>query len=169
MISGWSKISGTFRSCVRCPFYSENSSLFLSPLCHYFGSGRLLVGLRWWNSVREDGTNEWVFESLEDLSELSNFDSRVFWLSLYGACVMWILLLLIGVLRLQFDHIPIVAAALALNFANVVGYTKCSNSAKARLQAIMEQGRSLNSSAMSSLQNSSIRNLLFSYFIGATK
>ena len=28
-------------------------------------SGRLLVGLRWWNEVREDGTNEWLFESLE--------------------------------------------------------------------------------------------------------
>ncbi|KAJ2895037.1 Golgi apparatus membrane protein tvp23, partial [Coemansia aciculifera] len=26
-------------------------------------SGRLLVGLRWWNEVREDGTNEWIFES----------------------------------------------------------------------------------------------------------
>ena len=28
-------------------------------------SGRLLVGLRWWNEVREDGTNVWVFESKE--------------------------------------------------------------------------------------------------------
>jgi len=28
-------------------------------------TGRLLVGLRWWNDVKEDGTNEWVFESLE--------------------------------------------------------------------------------------------------------
>ena len=26
-------------------------------------SGRLLVGLRWWNEVKEDGTNVWVFES----------------------------------------------------------------------------------------------------------
>jgi len=26
-------------------------------------TGRLLVGLRWWNEVREDGTNYWVFES----------------------------------------------------------------------------------------------------------
>lgn len=28
-------------------------------------SGRLLVGLRWWNEVKPDGSNEWIFESLE--------------------------------------------------------------------------------------------------------
>lgn len=26
-------------------------------------SGRLLVGLRWWNEVKEDGSNVWIFES----------------------------------------------------------------------------------------------------------
>lgn len=26
-------------------------------------SGRLLVGLRWWNEIQEDGSNQWVFES----------------------------------------------------------------------------------------------------------
>ena len=25
--------------------------------------GRLLVGLRWWNDVKDDGSNVWVFES----------------------------------------------------------------------------------------------------------
>lgn len=26
-------------------------------------SGRILVGLRWWNEVKEDGTSTWVYES----------------------------------------------------------------------------------------------------------
>jgi hypothetical protein len=26
-------------------------------------SGRRLVGLRWWSQMKEDGTEEWVFES----------------------------------------------------------------------------------------------------------
>jgi len=26
-------------------------------------SGRLLVGLRWWNEIKDDGSNVWVFES----------------------------------------------------------------------------------------------------------
>ncbi|CAE8583786.1 unnamed protein product, partial [Polarella glacialis] len=34
-------------------------------------SGRLLVGLRWWNLVRDDGTSEWVFESNPDEGNLN--------------------------------------------------------------------------------------------------
>ena len=26
-------------------------------------TGRLMVGLRWWNKVEDDGTSTWVFES----------------------------------------------------------------------------------------------------------
>jgi len=26
-------------------------------------SGRILVGLRWWNEVKEDGSEVWIFES----------------------------------------------------------------------------------------------------------
>jgi hypothetical protein len=29
-------------------------------------TGRLLVGLRWWNEVKEDGSEEWKFESYDD-------------------------------------------------------------------------------------------------------
>lgn len=28
-------------------------------------TGRLLVGLRWWNEVDENGQNHWVFESIQ--------------------------------------------------------------------------------------------------------
>ena len=27
-------------------------------------TGRLLVGLRWWSRIKEDGTEEWIFESV---------------------------------------------------------------------------------------------------------
>jgi len=30
-------------------------------------SGRLLVGLRWWNEVADDGSSTWQFESLEEV------------------------------------------------------------------------------------------------------
>ncbi len=26
-------------------------------------SGRLLVGLRWWNEIKDDGSSQWIFES----------------------------------------------------------------------------------------------------------
>lgn len=38
-------------------------------------SGRLLVGLRWWSYVREDGSNDWIFESLE-VTIIINYDSN---------------------------------------------------------------------------------------------
>ncbi|KAJ1479937.1 hypothetical protein T484DRAFT_1812328 [Baffinella frigidus] len=52
-------------------------------------SGRLLVGLRWWNEVAEDGTNEWRFESREDTSRISDVDSRVFWVTLWVMPIIW--------------------------------------------------------------------------------
>lgn len=47
-------------------------------------TGRLLVGLRWWVYVKEDGTNEWVFEALENMEQINANDSRIFWLGLYA-------------------------------------------------------------------------------------
>ena len=41
-------------------------------------SGRILVGLRWWSIIKEDGKEEWKFESL-DLVNKNKADNRVFW------------------------------------------------------------------------------------------
>jgi len=126
-------------------------------------SGRLLVGLRWWSYVKDDGSNEWVFESLEDMTEISPFDSRVFWSALYVTPICWVLLFIIGALRLKFEYLPVVAAAIAMSGANVVGYYKCSNDASAKMQSLMEQG--LRQSSAAALSNSSVMNWLLSAMI----
>ena len=46
-------------------------------------TGRLLVGLRWWNYVGEDGTSKWKFESIDNMVEVSPIDRNVFWVGLY--------------------------------------------------------------------------------------
>jgi len=89
-------------------------------------SGRLLVGLRWWNRINEDGTNEWVFESLEDMSEIDPLDAKVFWTGLYGAPAVWALLFVVGLLKFNVEWALIAIVALMLSGANIVGYTKCS-------------------------------------------
>jgi hypothetical protein len=129
-------------------------------------SGRLLVGLRWWSIVKEDGSNEWVFESLEDMAEISNVDSRMFWGGLYLAPLCWTFLLIVGVLRLQFEYLPIVVAALMLSFANIVGYFKCSNSAKERMKSMVEQG--MHQGSMAALENSSIRGWVLNSLLAVT-
>ena len=61
------------------------------------------VGLRWWSNVKEDGTTEWVFESLEDMSEISNADYKLFWIGLYGTPVLWLGLFITGMMLFKFQ------------------------------------------------------------------
>lgn len=155
-----------------------NSFIFVFVVCIIFlafdfwtvknVSGRLLVGLRWWSYVKDDGSTEWIFESLEDMAEISNVDSRMFWGGLYISPICWIVLLIVGLLRLQFEYLPIVIAALMLNFANIIGYIKCSSSAKNRVRSMMERGGIMAQGSMAALENSSIRNWVLSSLMSIT-
>jgi hypothetical protein len=89
-------------------------------------TGRLLVGLRWWNNVKDDGSNDWVFESIENPNEIHPVDAKLFWTGLYVTPVMWVLFLLIALLKFNIQWLVIVLVALVLSGANIVGYYKCS-------------------------------------------
>jgi len=41
-------------------------------------TGRILVGLRWWSRIKDDGKEEWIFESLPERNS-NKVDTRVFW------------------------------------------------------------------------------------------
>lgn len=129
-------------------------------------SGRLLVGLRWWSYVREDGSNEWIFESLEDMAEISALDQRIFWGGLYVTPAIWSFLFIIGLLRLKFEYLPVVIAAIVMNAANVIGYMKCSTNAKNRMKSMMEQG--LKTGSLAALDNSSLQSWVFSTLLAVT-
>ena len=130
-------------------------------------SGRLLVGLRWWSVVKDDGSNEWIFESLEDMAEISLVDSRIFWGGLYISPLCWSFFFVVGLLRLKLEYIPIVLAAIVLNSANVIGYIKCSSSAKSKMQSMMEQGMA-QTTMSAALENSSFRNWILSFLVALT-
>jgi len=97
-------------------------------------SGRLLVGLRWWNEIREDGGNHWVFESAAPSRKNNPVDSRIFWTVLYVTPAIWILFTFLSLLSLIFspEWLLIIAVALALNIPNVYAYTQCDADAKRR-------------------------------------
>lgn len=101
-------------------------------------TGRLLVGLRWWNKVDGDKTS-WIFESSKDRS-VNKFDSSVFWTGLYATPVVWSALLVVGILKFNLGWLVVVATALATSSANVYGYYKCSSDQKAKFQQMMTQG-----------------------------
>lgn len=96
-------------------------------------TGRLLVGLRWWNNIQEDGTSKYVFESIEDPSAIGNMDKRIFWWGLWLTPGVWSIFAFIGLLKLELEWLIVCSVALMLNAAQVYGYTKCSKEASAKL------------------------------------
>ena len=64
-------------------------------------TGRLLVALRWRNKVNEDGTEQWIFESMNEKHENNKIDSWSFWLGLYAYVACWILMLIGSILKLS--------------------------------------------------------------------
>jgi Eukaryotic protein of unknown function (DUF846) len=117
-------------------------------------TGRLLVGLRWWNKV-ENETTTWIFESAESQT-INAFDRKVFWTVLYATPVIWIFLFGFGLFRMTFSWLIIVIMALALGGANVYGYYKCSTDQKARFQQMMQSGAQQGAMAMISSSMMSI-------------
>ncbi|KAK3807134.1 MAG: Golgi apparatus membrane protein tvp23 [Linnemannia elongata] len=93
-------------------------------------SGRLLVGLRWWSENKEDGSTTWLFESRDPSRPLNPVDSRLFWTGLYVAPAIWTVFGILCILTFKLTWLVIVAVALALNMANVIGYTQCDKDAK---------------------------------------
>jgi len=103
-------------------------------------TGRLLVGLRWWNMLSEDGmSTRWIFESAETAT-VNNFDRAVFWTVLYFTPAIWGSLFFIGVLKLELGWLITVAVGLALSVSNVYGYWKCSSEQKAKFQKMVSKG-----------------------------
>eukprot|EP00164_Ancoracysta_twista_P003124 GFYU01004162.1.p1 GENE.GFYU01004162.1~~GFYU01004162.1.p1 ORF type:complete len:223 (+),score=55.68 GFYU01004162.1:28-669(+) len=100
-------------------------------------SGRILVGLRWWNNIKDDGTSEWVFESHEGENKYNDYDSRVFWWGLYGTPIIWGVLFIVALMKMNLGWLLVVVVALSLSCANVVGYFKCQKDARKKIQSFI--------------------------------
>lgn len=103
-------------------------------------SGRLLVGLRWWNEVREDGTSVWLFESREDNTAVNDTERQLFWIGIYGAPAVWTVLGLFSLLKTNMLYLLLSCIAVALTSANLVGYSRASKDQKAKIKALAGQG-----------------------------
>ncbi|RWR99161.1 Protein FAM18B1-like protein, partial [Dinothrombium tinctorium] len=101
-------------------------------------TGRLLVGLRWWNIVDEDGNSRWVFENkyasenydqntfnLVDNATSNTSDAQLFWSALILTPLLWFFLLLVTIFRLNVQWFMVVALALVLSGSNLYGYIRC--------------------------------------------
>ncbi|KAH9835618.1 DUF846-domain-containing protein [Rhodofomes roseus] len=95
-------------------------------------AGRILVGLRYWNQVDEDGESYWVFESRDPSRPANPIDSKMFWIALYAFPLLWLALLIVSFLKFNLSFIPIVLLALIFNVSNAVGFTYADRDSKER-------------------------------------
>jgi len=101
-------------------------------------TGRLLVGLRWWNEVRDDGSNVWIYECKPDTRTINRTDSFWFWSTLWATPAVWLLFGIGALIGFNFSYLLIVAVALALSGANVLGYWKCQKDAAGRVTSFTQ-------------------------------
>ncbi|EOD09453.1 hypothetical protein EMIHUDRAFT_432859 [Emiliania huxleyi CCMP1516] len=98
-------------------------------------SGRLMVGLRWWSEVRDDGSTDWKYECRDGNLNATTMDVAIFWIGLLTPAFIWFIFGVGSVFRLSFDWLLLIAIALALSGANIVGYVRCKQEAGTRLMS----------------------------------
>ncbi|KAK3888887.1 hypothetical protein Pcinc_007077 [Petrolisthes cinctipes] len=90
-------------------------------------SGRIMVGLRWWNYIDDEGQSHWVFEAKKGglQGRVSAMEVRIFWLSLFVFPLIWSILLLVAVFTWNFKWAMVVLIAVSLSGSNLYGYIRC--------------------------------------------
>uniref|UniRef100_A0A668AQL4 Golgi apparatus membrane protein TVP23 homolog n=1 Tax=Myripristis murdjan TaxID=586833 RepID=A0A668AQL4_9TELE len=87
-------------------------------------TGRLLVGLRWWNQIDEDGKSLWVFEA-KKVSIGTEAEARIFWLGLIVCPLIWTFFFFTSLFSLKIKWLALVVASISLQVANLYGYLRC--------------------------------------------
>ncbi|KAE9417748.1 hypothetical protein Angca_008408, partial [Angiostrongylus cantonensis] len=88
-------------------------------------TGRLLVGLRWWNFVDENGNNHWKFESAKDQSRFCTADRRAFWFGLVLGPILWLFFVTTAFFTFKWEWMIVALLGLSMNSANLYGYLRC--------------------------------------------
>ncbi|CAI4223780.1 unnamed protein product [Auanema sp. JU1783] len=88
-------------------------------------TGRLLVGLRWWNFVDSNGNNHWKFESAKDTSRFSSMDSRAFWMGLVLAPLVWFFFVSMAFFTFKWEWMIVALLGFGMTSANLYGYLRC--------------------------------------------
>ncbi|KAM6424518.1 Golgi apparatus membrane protein TVP23 homolog A isoform 1-T1 [Liasis olivaceus] len=91
-------------------------------------TGRLLVGLRWWNQIDEDGKSHWVFEAKKGPStgaSPTEVEARIFWLGLIICPVIWTLFFFSTLFSLKLKWLALAITGICLQTANLYGYIHC--------------------------------------------
>ncbi|XP_023616890.1 Golgi apparatus membrane protein TVP23 homolog B isoform X2 [Myotis lucifugus] len=103
-------------------------------------TGRLMVGLRWWNHIDEDGKSHWVFESRkaspQENKNVSEAESRIFWLGLIACPVLWVIFAFSALFSFRLKWLAVVTMGVVLQGANLYGYIRCKVGSRKNLTSM---------------------------------
>ncbi|XP_019506452.1 PREDICTED: Golgi apparatus membrane protein TVP23 homolog A isoform X2 [Hipposideros armiger] len=91
-------------------------------------TGRLMVGLRWWNQIDEDGKSHWIFEARKvspNGMAATEAEARIFWLGLIICPMIWTVFFFSTLFSLKLKWLALVIAGIFLQAANLYGYILC--------------------------------------------
>ncbi|KAJ8263782.1 hypothetical protein GJAV_G00141230 [Gymnothorax javanicus] len=115
-------------------------------------TGRLMVGLRWWNQVDEDGKSQWMFESRKGSGKnpVSDAESRIFWLGLVVCPIIWVIFAFSTLFSFRIKWLAVVIMGVVLQGANLYGYVRCKMGSRTSLRTVATSylGRQLFKQAM---------------------
>lgn len=100
-------------------------------------TGRLLVGLRWWNDIQDDGSSKWVFESNISEAKMDPVDTAIFWNFTYIWVIFWVFLFVVNLLSLSLNWLLLVSVGLGFSMANLIGFWKCSKHKQKKMTQAM--------------------------------
>jgi len=103
-------------------------------------TGRFLVGLRWWNQIKEDGTNLWRFESIKPGRRLINPKEKlIFWIAEIVSLLFWVGSTIFSIFKLRWTWLLICLVGLILNSVNIFAYVKCARVDTSKMQQSAKQ------------------------------
>uniref|UniRef100_A0A2K5PL39 Golgi apparatus membrane protein TVP23 homolog n=1 Tax=Cebus imitator TaxID=2715852 RepID=A0A2K5PL39_CEBIM len=98
-------------------------------------TGRLMVGLRWWNHIDEDGKSHWVSESRKESSQenktVSEAESRIFWLELIACPVLWVIFAFSALFSFRIKWLAVFIMGVVLQ-----GYIRCKVGSRKNLTSM---------------------------------
>uniref|UniRef100_UPI0037E7AA99 Golgi apparatus membrane protein TVP23 homolog B-like n=1 Tax=Semicossyphus pulcher TaxID=241346 RepID=UPI0037E7AA99 len=125
-------VSGRFIACM--------VTIILLLSCDFWTvknvSGRLLVGLRWWNQVDANGNSHWVYESRKthSMKTTSSAESQIFWLGLIVCPIFWVVFVFSTIFSFKIKWLAIVIMGFVLQWANLYGYVRCKVGGRSNLK-----------------------------------
>lgn len=97
----------------------------------------MLVGLRWWSYIKNDGSEEWVYESMKDDSRSNKLDKTLFWFVTYLTPLLWAIFAILQLVTFNLNNFFICIVGLTLSAINLLNYIRCQKNHRAMMSGMI--------------------------------